>query len=771
VPTCFRVSIPAVDAARRHARGPKKTMSLPILVTQEKWHDLEETWKALVADGGPIEEVLVAIGLAGHKKRLAHCMRPGREHSEKLEADERLGEAARIIGALLVAGGNPGELASDLMRLAQAAWSGETWFAPYAELTGLVEGAQDLRGPWRSFSKLIAFQPGRLVNHPGGWGAGEVLDVDPGAAELTVKFHSGRQDTFPMHAAVEIFEPLSEEDLRAQQYRDADELKARAKADPLDVLKSILLIHNGRATTSLVRNALMQIGIEGSAWSAWWRKARKQAEASEWFEVSGTPAKSTVNLLLTAKDPAAALKKQLMRAGSVGEVHAKVRDLFVGGTPDPARVAVGLEQLERMASLEDEPLAERLAAWLLLREHRGADPEGMLEALQPLADEEPPSDPAEAPALFKLLQGLPGVKDQERAVDLLPLLYGETWLERTLPHLAHAAPGQVRPLVDRAVAAKREDELLVHYNGLLARPRRAPSLLVTLASMFERGEHMEGFPTPSQRAQALLNLAAHLQGEKRGNPHMTRVCSRLTELLTKGDEPLLCSLLQKADVGALRSVNLTVQRGAEPELEHLVTEISLSFDRQFFAGQSGPFWANDAIWTTKRGLERRSLEMRELREVKIPENQDAIGRAASFGDLSENSEWEAAMEEQRNLTSRAMAMEEELSKADLIEEAPLPEGAVCPGARVTYLETAIGKQREIILLGPWDEETWHGVQVVSYRAPLAAGLLGLGVGEKAEVELPSGTLAVEVLRIETPDLEAPDPGAPKTESPEPGSPA
>ena len=81
-------------------------------------------------------------------------------------------------------------------------------------------------------------------------------------------------------------------------------------------------------------------------------------------------------------------------------------------------------------------------------------------------------------------------------------------------------------------------------------------------------------------------------------------------------------------------------------------------------------WSN---WAGDRRCEPRDLvrpgSLRELTEVKIPANQDAIGVAASYGDLSENSEWEAAMEEQRNLTSRAMAMEEELRNTGLIEEA------------------------------------------------------------------------------------------------------
>ncbi len=728
-------------------------MSLPILVTQEKWQALKDQWQARMESPEVVPEVVKALELLGAKKRLSQCLGLAHDHAEMLEAAGRPGDAAQVLGAALVAGGNPGELAPSVLRLAQEAWSGESWFPPYSELAGLVEGASDIRGPWKIFRKLISFQPGSLVYHPGGWGAGEILSVDPAEAKLEVKFHTGRKDIFPMHAAVEIFEPLPEHDLRAQLYRDPEGLKAHAKKEPLEVLRSILVTHSGKATTAAIRNAMMSIGIEGSAWSAWWRKARKLAESSQWFEVHGTPQKSVVRLLLEAKDPAAALERQLTMATSLAEVHAKVRELFIGSKAEPALVEVGLSKLGERAASESEPLAERLAAWLLIREVTGETPEGVSSALEEVLAAPAPPDPSTAPALWKVFQDLPSIKDQERAVDLLPELLGEGWLDAAQEALPHCAPGQVRPLVDHLVRAERQEELLRHYAGLLARPRRAPSLLVTLASMFEQGEVMEGFPTPAQRAMALLNLAAFLRDERRGNPHLTRVSARLTELFCKGDPPLLARLLADADVGALRSANVTVQRGADPEIEHLITEISLGFDRQFFAGQSGPFWETDAIWTTKRGLEKRSLELKELREVKIPANQDAIGRAAAFGDLSENSEWEAAMEEQRNLTSRAMAIEEELRRADLIEEAALPENMVCPGTRVIYREKESGKEHAIVILGPWDDESFQGTQVVSYRAPLAAGLLGLEPGAEAELDLPSGRLEIELVAVETLQLE------------------
>ena len=183
-----------------------------------------------------------------------------------------------------------------------------------------------------------------------------------------------------------------------------------------------------------------------------------------------------------------------------------------------------------------------------------------------------------------------------------------------------------------------------------------------------------------------------------------------------------------------------------------MTDVALAYDRHFFAGQTGPFWDGDTIWTTKLGLERRSAELKELRDVKIPANQDAIGKAASYGDLSENSEWEAAIEEQRNLTSRAMEIENELRDADLLENVALPAGIAAPGTRVLYRESD-GKEREVAILGPWDGEDWGGLQVVSYRAPLAAGLLGAKVGRQVTLHLPTGDAEVEVVSIAPLDLE------------------
>lgn len=777
-------------------------MTLPLLVTKDMWQEFDDAWAELRSSGGPIDELLPALKLAGEKKRAGRLVPQAKEHAQALIAAGRAADAAIVLGSTLVAGGNPAELTSDLVAASDAAWNAEDWYPVFREVTGFVEGAQDLRKPWRKFAKLISFSEGSAVFHPGGWGAGRVLERNAQEGYVKVRFANDREDRFPLSAAMEIFDPLPEADLRARSLEDPEALRKEVKADPLAALSAILVRHNGRATTTTIKTAMMQIGIEGSAWSAWWRKARKLAENSDEIEVSGTPQKSLVTQLLVKKDPSETLRRVLQRSTNLAEVHAKVRDLFVGSGVDAELEAIAIEELANAAAPETEPLPERLAAWLLLREKTGRSPRLMRSVLYEVLQAPEPPDPSQPPEIWKLFQALPGAKDQERSVDILPELFGTggarlalevvdaeiaraqaeagevaeasadaeaaaapegdaeeaaveddlSWIDDVLPHLQHAAPGQVRPLIEKLRSAGREDELRAHYSGLLARPLRNPTLMIVLAERFEDGNEHEDMPTPVQRGQALLSLAVHTYQERRGNPQLTRIAGRLTDFLAKGKKPMLKALFKTADLSALRSANVTASRGVDSEIDNIITEVALSKDKQFFAHDAGYFWQGATIWTTRAGLRRRSAELKELREVKIPANQDAIGRAASFGDLSENSEWEAAIEEQRNLTSRAMEIEEELRHTDLIEEAAIIEDTVCPGTRVRYREVETGKESTVLILGPWDAETVLDTQVISYRAPLAQGLLGLEMNEKSVVKLPGGEVELQIVSIETPDL-------------------
>jgi len=726
-------------------------MTLTQLVSQEHWQEFDVAWNELKSSDGPIEDLLSALQVVGDRKRLPRCLPMIKEHAAALVAAGRPADAAQLLGAAVTGGGAPGELMGALVDAAQQAWGRESWWGPYTQIARLSPDNGNARAAWTAFERLVGFEAKRLVFHRGGWGVGEVLEIDRNALEVLVRFQSGRKDRFPVSAAVEIFDLLPEADLRALHFRDPAAMKKRLREDPLSVLKAVVERHGGHATNAAIKNALLQVGVEGSAWSSWWKRARKQAEESAWFKVTGTAARGEVHLLRTASDPVADLKTKLRNSASLADLLVRVREMLVGQQGDAAIRAMVLEVLEQQARNESEPIQDRLAAWLILRDEGGV-PRPELTALLTAPTAQKGSETAGgAPSpMWALFQTLTVARDQERCILALQDIYGDAWLDEVARNLLQAPGGMVRLAIDALIAAGRQKELAASYADLLGRPLRSPETLLNLARAVEGGRVEGDFPPPLQRAEALLSLASYLFVNKKGDPHLTRVQARLVEFLCKGKTPVLKRLLADSEHVALEGLMRTLQRGVDEELDRMLTSITSRAAPPATPADTGFFWEGDRIWSTRKGLDARRAELRVLREEKIPANQDAIGKAAAMGDLSENAEWEMAIQEQQKLTQRASEIEAELRGVELIESAILPEDTVCPGTIVRYRDLVKRSEHEIVILGPWDTDGEH---IVSYRAPLAAGLLGRRPGDRARIKLPSGELQLEVLATRPVELQ------------------
>lgn len=719
--------------------------SLARHVRERNWDGLEEAWTRHIVEGGEPEPALDALRAAAEAKEIPRCLPFVRDHAEVLAGGERAAAAAELLGTAMIFGGSPGELAKPLYRAAEAAWGSAPQWETFRTISGLSENAPDMRGAWRSFRKLLSFQPERVLYHAKGWGLGQIERIDETSSEVHVRFLTGRSDRFPFASAIDIFEVLEEDDLRALVVTDPEALAKRLKKEPLEILRWVLRRQNGKANHGSIKLALGTLGVEGTKFSAWWRKARKEAETSEWFEITGPATRAQVRLLDEAADPAEGLRRALQRANSLAEALTRVRDLVQGGSVGDDVAATAYQTLLELADDEDAPLERRMSVWLFLRDKLGATPEALRQKLADAAAQPPPPDPSQPPALWELFSSAPGLREQERCVELLIETFGEEgYLLEAASYLPHAPPGMVRSLIDRLDLAGQREALIEHYGTLLARPNRSPAVLIELAAHLEPGPFPERLPGSLQRAQCMLQLAVQLDRATATETVLVRARTRLAQVLTKGKQPLMRSLLADADRETLRSFASQLESGVERDIDRMFTRIAIDISPNVFRGDERPFWESGGTWTTRKGLARREAELRELKEVKIPANSEAIGVAASYGDLSENSEWEAAIEDQRNLTNRAMELESELREVQLIENAALPEGIVCPGTAVVYREH--GKDHRIRILGPWDAE--EGPDVVSYRSPLAAGMLGKRAGAHATIKLPTGQSQVEIVSVE-----------------------
>ncbi len=720
-------------------------MNLAQLVRESRWTELEAAWTEHALAGAELGPALEALTAAAVRREVQRCLPLVREHAEVLAGADRADEAAELLGHAMLLGGSPGELGRLLLENAELAWSEREFWEIYREIAGLRENAPDMRAAWRTFRKLLALLPGRVIHHAAGWGLGKIESLDLAARAVSVRFTSGRADRFPLQSAVDIFEFLEPDDLRCLVVHDPSALDRMLRESPLEVLRWVVQRNAGKASQAAIKLAMGTLGVDGSRFTNWWRRAQKAAEGSEWFEISGPPNRALVRLLTQAEDPSAGLRRQLLRSRDLSEALSRVRSLFTGGSAAEGVRAAALEALEQLASQPGAEPSQKLAAWLFLREQRGSTPELLRVELEAARAVPPPADRSQPSMLWTLFQQVPLVREQERCLELLPEILGADWLDEAERSLSHAPPGMVRGLVDALQAAGRGDALAQHYSALLARPTRHPVLLVRLA------EHIEGQPLaarlapPKQRAQCLLQLAVHLYGVTSANPTLSRARARLVSLLTEGDPPLLRVLLQDSDLESLRAFAALIETGVDRAIDRVFTQLAIEFSPDVFRAEERAFWDSPHTWTTRAGLRSRQEELRLLRDVKIPENAEAIGRAASYGDLSENSEWSAAIEEQRTLTTRAMELEVEIQNARLLESAILPVDMVAPGTRVRYRDLASGGEHEIDILGPWDAD---GESRVSYRSPLAAGMLGRRSGEETDVILPNARLRVQIVSVE-----------------------
>ncbi len=145
-------------------------------------------------------------------------------------------------------------------------------------------------------------------------------------------------------------------------------------------------------------------------------------------------------------------------------------------------------------------------------------------------------------------------------------------------------------------------------------------------------------------------------------------------------------------------------------------------------------------------LEALKQELNYLRTVREKEVADQIKEARSFGDLSENSEYDEAKNEQGKLFSRIAEIESILSNCVIIEDHPKDPDAVRLGSRITVEDLEFKETETYQVVGSQEADPMNGR--ISEESPFGKALLGHKVGDKVSVEAPNGAVLYQIIKIE-----------------------
>ncbi len=148
---------------------------------------------------------------------------------------------------------------------------------------------------------------------------------------------------------------------------------------------------------------------------------------------------------------------------------------------------------------------------------------------------------------------------------------------------------------------------------------------------------------------------------------------------------------------------------------------------------------------TKEGVAKLEAELEELKTVKRREIAEKIKVALSFGDLSENSEYDEAKNEQGIIESRIADIEATLAHAQIIDADDITTEKVGIGTVVKMLDLEMNEEMEFQIVGTSEANIDKGK--MSDESPIGAALMGHKIGEVVDVETPSGVIKFEILDI------------------------
>ncbi|CAB1254616.1 transcription elongation factor GreA [Clostridium sp. MT-14] len=148
---------------------------------------------------------------------------------------------------------------------------------------------------------------------------------------------------------------------------------------------------------------------------------------------------------------------------------------------------------------------------------------------------------------------------------------------------------------------------------------------------------------------------------------------------------------------------------------------------------------------TYEGIRKLEQELENLKTVKRKEITEKIKTALSFGDLSENSEYDSAKNEQAFVEGRIVQLENMLKNATIVDEDEIPPDVVSVGSIVKVKDYDFNEEVEYLIVGSAEADPVNNK--ISNESPVGKGLVGKKAGDIIEIQVPDGVSKYKILSI------------------------
>lgn len=571
--------------------------------------------------------------------------------------------------------------------------------------------------------KLLGFQPGAMVLAKT-WGLGTVRKVDYFYRRVTVDFKVKRGHQFTYAAAVDMLEIAPEDHILVIQAADPARVEKMLKEEPGEFVKAVLRSY-GDMTITRLEDVCVQSGfVKAAGWKSFWERARADLRKDKLVDI---PVKRTdpISLRASVEDYGDNWLMAFSHETDPKLILAAVREYVAQGKLKTADEETKRKIEERLAFAVtaarkvDDALYARLAC--AVTELGFATPPACemrdylweRKRFVPAAAELPAREVGEFLAFL-------AVDDQAKER-----------IYKAIPEFCYAA---VTEITERF----GEDANCRRAVGAFLREPKAPATLVTLVSgKYEKFMGWEELPS-------LLTVLTHAiaLGEGRQSGETLKMQNLVRRLFSdrKWLEKMFSFL--PADDRALFFERFQASIAWDHSTHHTIvvrmTKIAPELESRMVKVEKKREYARI---TSPRSYEERQREYFKLINEEMPANVKRIEFAKSYGDLSENAEYQYAKDEQRVLMQKQTVMQAELDAVKAGDFADATTDEVMPGVEV--IVAAKDGDRKYVILGEWDNDLERGI--ISSQTRVAKNLMGKKVGDK--FELPDAEGSVELASV------------------------
>jgi transcription elongation factor GreA len=607
-----------------------------------------------------------------------------------------------------------------------------------------LDGNQSPKRATRTLDTCLAIETG---DYMGNRFDSRVIRIERMNALGEYEFTGDDEGSLEPKLLADEFDRLTASDFRVLKQKGPDALAELFRKKPGEILLGICQARGGEINVDDLKDFIIPKYLPAGKWTGWWGRARTAVKKSPHLTIEGrNPAIITFHA--AGLSPEDELTPALAAARAPGEFLAVFREYASGvqKRKETLNVAFAQKISDALARLTIQ-FAPRVAA-------NAFEAALMLDAALALGAPKPAKD---APTPSALLAGV-----KEPAVCIAHLRDASLWsaalnalemrddaTEKLETLLLVAPVSRLDEVVDRLAKLESDDAIgraieramydsLAHLDlcaWLWVGPKHplpnAPDGLTLLTKLLDSLHDIDHKWDADRYAKRNARQLVR-------NTLQSKGCKRFGEVLDTLNEHMAAVIKGKIE----RTDGL-----ATTASEGLMDQIRQRFYSLFLKKKISPWLDETVIWTSNGGMEKRKEEMRVLQEVTMPINAKQIGEAASFGDLRENADWAAAIEERDRLFNLARKLNDELTLARILEARDVLDDVASVGSKVTLTPTAGGESVDLLFLGPWDVNAEE--KIYSYKSRIGQSLMGKRLGATITIDCGYGEQDYDVTALTT----------------------